>query len=105
MTCEETESLLDAYVDGELDWSSKRAIESDLKGCPPCSSVFASLKLLVSALQRGTLRFKAPQHLKSVVLSGIEQANPAVLRSLADWRWAGFAASIVVIFALSWLVA
>ena len=105
MTCEETQNLLDAYVDGELDWSSKLAIESHLQGCRTCSSVLASLKLLVSALQRGALRFKAPQHLRSVVLSGIERANPAILHSFAGWRWAGFAASIVVIVAMSWLVA
>ena len=105
MTCEETENLLDAYVDGELDLLSKLAIESHLQGCPSCSSAFASLKLLVSALQSGMLRFKAPQHLESVVRSGIERANPAVLPSLADWRWAGLAASLVVIVALSGLMA
>jgi len=105
MTCVETQNLFDAYVDGELDWSLKIAIESHLEGCPPCSRVLASLKLLVSAMQRETLRFKAPQHLKSLVLSGIEQANPVVRRSFVDWQWFGLAASIVVIVALSWLVA
>jgi len=92
MTCDEAQKLLDAYVDGELDWSSKLAIESHLQGCRTCSSVLASLKLLVSALQRGALRFKAPQHLRSVVLSGIERANPAILHSFAGWRWAGIPA-------------
>ena len=105
MTCKETQDLLDAYEDGELDSSSELAIESHLQGCPPCSRVFASLKLLVSALQRGTLRFNAPQHLKSLVLSGIERANPVVRHSFADWRWVAFAASIVVIAALSGLLA
>lgn len=105
MTCKETQDLLDAYEDGELDSSSELAIESHLQGCPPCSSVFASLKLLVSALQRGTLRFNAPQHLKPVVLSGIERANPVVRHSFGDWRWVPFAASIVVIAALSGLLA
>src|SRR5678816_2661574 len=105
MTCEETQNLLDACVDGELDRSSTLAIESHLRGCPPCASALASIKQLVSALQKGSLRFSAPQHLKSAVLSGIERANPAVQRSQADWLWVGFAASIVVIVALSWLVA
>jgi anti-sigma factor RsiW len=104
MTCEETQNLLDAYVDGELDWSSKLAIESHLQGCSPCSSVLASLKLLVSAMQRKSLRFKAPEHVKSVVLSGIEAANPAVLHSFPDWRWAAVAPAFVVTVALSWLV-
>ena len=105
MTCEETQNLLDAYVDGELDWSSKLAIESHLQGCSPCSSVLASLKLLVSAMQRKSLRFKAPEHVKSVVLSGIEAANPAVLHSFPDWRWAAVAPAFVVTVALSWMVA
>ena len=105
MTCEETQNLLDAYVDGELDRSSKLALENHLRWCPPCASVLASIKQLLSALQKGSLKFSAPQHLKSAVLSGIERANPAVRRFQADWRWVGFAASIVVIFALYWLVA
>ena len=105
MTCEETQNLLDAYVDGELDWSSKVAIESHLQGCPPCSSVLASLKLLVSAMQGRSLRFKAPEYLKSVVLSGIERASPAVRHSLANWRWVGVAASFAVVVAVSWLLA
>jgi len=105
MTCEETQNLLDPYVDGELDWSSNLAIESHLQGCPLCSCVLASLKVLVSVMQRGAPKFKAPLHLKSTVLSGIERANPAVRHSFVDWRWVTLAASIIVIAALSWLVA
>ena len=105
MSCEETQNLLNAYVDDELDRSSKLTIESHLLGCPPCASVLANLKLLVSSLQRESLRFNAPQHLKSLVTSSIERANPVARRSFSGWRWAGIAASVLVIVALSGLVA
>jgi anti-sigma factor RsiW len=43
--------------------------------------------------------------LKTAVLAGIQRANPVVRHSFADWRWVASAASLVVIVALSWLVA
>jgi len=104
MTCGETQNLLDAYVDSELDWSSQLAIESHLQRCLLCSRVLARLKVLVSAMQRGTLKFKAPQHLKSIVLPAIGRASPAARHSFADWGWVVLAASMVVTIALSWLV-
>lgn len=105
MTCEETQNLLNAYVDDELDWSLKRTIESHLEGCPPCSSVLAGLKSLVSAIDEGGLRFNAPQHLRSAVLTGIQQLNPGIPHSFTGWRWVGMAASVVMLVALTWLVA
>ena len=105
MTCEETQNLLNAYVDDEVDRSSRLAIESHLLGCPLCSSVLAHLKRLVSALRGERLRFTAPQHLKAAVLSSIERAGPAVRHSFASWRWVGIAAGVVVMLGLLGLMA
>ncbi len=104
MTCEETQHVLDAYVDGELDKSVQRAIENHLQGCLDCASVLSSLKSLVSALRNGALRYKAPQHLKARVQAGIQRANPNVHHSFAHWQWAGAAAALVLIVALAWVV-
>jgi predicted anti-sigma-YlaC factor YlaD len=105
MTCEETQNLLDAYVDGELDWSSKLAIESHLQGCPPAPVFLRASSYWCLRCSENRSGLSAPEHVKSVVLSGIERANPAVLHSFADWRWVAVCASFVVIVALSWMVA
>jgi anti-sigma factor RsiW len=104
MTCEEARRLLDAYMDDELDSPVGLAIESHLQACLGCASVLSSLRSLVSALEKGALRFKAPQHLKAVVRAGIQQANPKVHHSFAQWHWAGTAAGVVLIVALAWII-
>ena len=104
MTCEETRHLLDAYVDGELNWPAKLAIESHLQRCLGCASVLSSLRSLVSALEEGALKFKAPQHLKAMIQAGIQRANPNVHHSFAHWHWARTAAAAVLIAALAWVV-
>jgi len=37
MSCEETKTLLHAYLDGELDVVRSVEFEKHLKGCPACS--------------------------------------------------------------------
>jgi len=109
MTCEDTQHLLDAYADGELDWPIKLAIENHLEGCLYCASVLSSLRSLVSALASEALRFKAPPHLKTMVQTGIPRPTPNIVRhSSAHWRWGwqwiGAAAAVVLIVVLAWVV-
>jgi len=102
MTCEETQNLLNAYVDDELEWSSKQAIQSHLDACAACARAFAALRSLVSIIDRRATRFKAPQHLRSAVLAGIQQANPEMSYSVNARRWVAVAASVAMLAALSW---
>lgn len=104
MTCEDTQHLLDAYADGELDRPIKLAIENHLEGCLDCAGVLSSLRSLVSALGNEALRYKAPPHLKAMVQAGIHRANPKVPNSFAHWQWVGAAAAVVLIVALAWVV-
>jgi anti-sigma factor RsiW len=100
MTCEETQLLLDAYVDGELDRRAMRAIDIHLQGCAHCASILASLQSLVSAVKRAALTFKAPPHLKAMVQADIQLADSSVRRSFAHWHWAGTAAAVLLAVAL-----
>jgi anti-sigma factor RsiW len=104
MTCEETQHALDAYVDGELDWSMRRSIESHLGGCRDCARFLSNLKSLVSALRNGGLRYKAPQHLNAMVRTGEHREHPNVRRSFAHWQWTGAAAAVLLIIALTGVV-
>jgi anti-sigma factor RsiW len=61
MTCKETKPLLNAYVDGELDSAGSPAVETHIGGCASCLGEVESLHALASAIENGSLRFKAPR--------------------------------------------
>jgi anti-sigma factor RsiW len=100
MTCEETQHLLAAYVDDELDRQVKLAIDAHLQGCPHCARILSSLRSLVSALKRSALPFKAPPHLRAKIQANIRPAHSSVNRSFARWHWAGSAAAVLLTVAL-----
>jgi anti-sigma factor RsiW len=102
MTCEETQHLLDAYVDNELDWSVQIAVNIHLQECVHCAHVLSSLQSLVSALKRAALTFKAPQRLNAKVEADIQRAHSGTHPSFGRWHWAGIAAALVLVIALAW---
>src|SRR5215467_13271207 len=63
MNCKETRDLLNAYVDGELDSAGSLAVETHMRGCTSCLGEVESLHRLASAIESGSLRFKAPGRL------------------------------------------
>ena len=104
MTCKETRDVLNAYVDGELDSAGSLAVETHMRGCTSCLGEVESLHALASAIENGSLRFKAPAHLKRKVQGAIRAENPPARSSLFDWRWAGVLASLVLVAAVTWTV-
>jgi anti-sigma factor RsiW len=104
MSCRETKPLLNAYVDGELDTAGSLAVETHMRGCTSCLSEVEKLHALASAIENGSLRFKAPAHLKRTIQGAIREANPQPKASLFSWRWASALASVVLVTALAWTV-
>ena len=104
MNCKETRDLLNAYVDGELDSAGSLAVETHMRGCASCLGEVESLHALASAIENGSLRFKAPDHLKRKVQGAIRAANPAARSSFFYWRWASVLASLVLVAAVTWTV-
>jgi anti-sigma factor RsiW len=102
MTCKETKSLLNAYVDGELDSAGSLAAETHMRGCASCLSDVQNLHGLASAIENGSLRFKAPVRLKRSVQAAIRTAHPEGRSSVFYWRWASALASAVLVIALTW---
>ena len=105
MTCKETKSLLNAYVDGELDSAGSLAVEGHVGRCASCLTDVEKLRGLASAIEKGALRFKAPPHLKRKVHAAILAANPEAKSSWFHLRWASVLASAILIAALTWAAA
>jgi anti-sigma factor RsiW len=104
MTCKESKHLLNAYVDGELDSGGSLDVETHMRRCTSCLNDVASLHALASSIENGSLRFKAPAHLKRTVQEAIRDANPQPGFSLFSWRWASALATVVLAAALTWTV-
>jgi anti-sigma factor RsiW len=102
MTCQQTNSLLNAYVDGELDSAGNLAIETHMRACASCLTDVENLHGLAAALENGSLRFKAPARLKRNVQAAIRAANPEARNSVSYWRWASVLAAAVLTIAVTW---
>jgi anti-sigma factor RsiW len=76
MTCAETEILLHALLDDELDAGHARDVEGHLEGCPRCAAQLAAYREMRQAISASAtqLRYKTPMSLRR----RIEMALPSV---------------------------
>jgi anti-sigma factor RsiW len=77
MTCEETEALLHALADGELDAGHAREVEAHVAGCPGCTGRLRDIRALRNALSGRDLRFEAPASLRAKIEDALPAARPA----------------------------
>ena len=75
MNCDETRSLLDAYVDSELDLVTSLRVEEHLCGCAECRQVLEQHRLLHTMLQAEPPRFALPAGLERRVVAAIQQSE------------------------------
>jgi anti-sigma factor RsiW len=64
MTCAETEILLHALLDGELDAGHARDVEGHLADCPRCATQLDAYRALRHAMSDPQLRYAAPVSLR-----------------------------------------
>jgi anti-sigma factor RsiW len=105
MICHETQRLLDAYVDNELDLRGALEVEEHLARCPACDAEAKSLRELQASARANLTRYPMPPELEArlrAVLRAGEPAAPAAsghapLPTRAArpprraWRWAALA--------------
>ena len=97
MTCQDTERLADAYVDGELSADRAAEFELHLSSCAACAERVASLRALSSDL-RAAPYYRAPAALVSAVTAR-PSARSALASTWLPWSLA-IAASVVAAVAL-----
>jgi anti-sigma factor RsiW len=117
LSCQDKQSLLHGYLDGELDLVRSMEIEGHLKECPVCAEVYQNQEALRSAIKNGSLYFKSPPALVNRVRSALREATKAEVRPRAStdrigWRllwtpsWAsmGLAATLALMAIVTWRV-
>jgi anti-sigma factor RsiW len=105
MMCKSALSLMEPYLDGELDAAQKAEVEAHLSECASCAAVHRRLSELGSDLRTLAPRYAAPEHLQGRVLSAVRKEA----RTRQGWRfrpstaWA-LAASVLLAVSAAWNV-
>jgi anti-sigma factor RsiW len=102
MTCSEEQSLMHAYLDGELEAPTSLSFESHLRGCPQCSKMLTEQKELQSAMKSDSLYYRAPEGLRERLQSSLRKTRR---RRPIAWRWLAAAACLLICVGLGFLLA
>ena len=76
MSCTETEILLHALLDGELDAGHAREVEAHVANCPHCTAQMRAYRELQQAMRAAQLRFTAPASLRRRIEKAFPVAPP-----------------------------
>ncbi len=105
MDCHDAQTLMHAYLDGELDASTTLEYEQHLRTCPACAPRLAEQKVLQTAMKADALYYKAPEHLRDRLRSSLRhQRAPRFARFPLRWV-AAAAACLILCVGLGFLVA
>ena len=103
MNCRETQTLIHAYVDGELDLMKSLEIEQHLQECPACAQAHASLQAVRAAITDSSLYFQTPPGLARRIRSTVRGAShPDRTPRVHPRHLLAVAASLALILAASW---
>jgi anti-sigma factor RsiW len=78
MNCAESEILLHALVDGELDAGHSRDVEAHLAACPACAGKLEAFRAMRAAMAKADLKQPAPARLRSRIEASLPPSTSAV---------------------------
>jgi anti-sigma factor RsiW len=81
MTHEQAQSLLDAWLDNELDPATALALEAHVHDCPSCRAWLAQRRALLAQLRAAAVRYPVPAELPARITAQLGAARqPAAAR-------------------------
>jgi anti-sigma factor RsiW len=106
MNCTETEILLHALIDGELDAGHAREVEAHAAICPSCGEKLKAFRSMRDAMAGADLKEAAPASLRSRIEAALPQPSAQVIapqfaRPSRRSFFGGFAAGSVLSGALA----
>jgi anti-sigma factor RsiW len=104
LDCPETQQLLHAYVDGELDLLKSLEVEQHLQACPACARAHKALGAVRATLQRGAPYFQPPPDLRNRIQAAVRRAEDRARPAVRPLRWRGpaVAAALVLVALAGW---
>jgi anti-sigma factor RsiW len=105
MNCQDSQHLLNGYLDRELDLVHCLEMESHLAGCPSCARAYQSQQTLRQSFEKGDLYFHAPASLATAVRSRLAMTRtPDKDKGHWGWSWRWAAAAGMVALTLAGIV-
>jgi anti-sigma factor RsiW len=103
LNCNDAQTLIHGYVDGELDLVKSLEIEQHLQECPACAQALAGLHTLRAAVKKGSLYYHATPGLVQRVQSSLRTTNQAGRAPRVHLRrLLAVAASVALVAAGGW---
>jgi anti-sigma factor RsiW len=100
MTCKTAQSLIEPYLDGELDASQNAEVAHHLTDCESCSQMHQRLAALGNDLRALAPRYEASSELRTRVLSSVRRAGRQ--RSSIPIRSWAIAATVLLAVSAGW---
>jgi len=93
--CRQTQSLIDSYLDGELDLTKHLEIERHIADCPACRAIFENRRALSGAIRARAPYHAAPAAAAARVRAALNQAGETKKTTFKPSpRWLSLAASV-----------
>jgi anti-sigma factor RsiW len=86
MTCDETDVLLHALIDNEVDADHARQVETHAAGCPHCSAQLRDYREMHSAMAAPGLSYRAPERLRARIEAALPVTSVPTSRAHASGR-------------------
>jgi len=103
VSCNHSEELLNAYLDGETDPVASAGVERTLRECPQCARSFRNHQALRTSLKSGSLAFPAPAGLEARVRRALRDERrvaPAPRWTARRWLAVALPAAAVLVVGL-----
>lgn len=107
MDCKDIRSLIDAFIDNELDISGSIEVEKHLGSCEGCRIVYGNLMKMRSALSGESVYFTQPEDLKkklSASLNANLEKRSKINARFFSWQRAAYALAFAVIVLVIFLL-
>jgi anti-sigma factor RsiW len=85
MDCKLAITLLEPYMDGELDRANAREVETHIDGCADCHAALTRLDELRRALRGREIRHSAPPELRERIAAAAATTATAAARRSPSW--------------------
>jgi len=86
LNCRETQQLIDAYADGEVDLVRSVELEAHLQDCGSCMQALTSTRAIKDAIRGASLRFEAPKGLESRMVSAVRKETSHATKAVRTIR-------------------
>lgn len=103
MDCHESQNLMSAYLDGELEPSTATQFHQHLESCPDCATAYRQLRQLQTAVKAHATRHAAPGDLQQRIRAALPRPTPRA-RKFADWPWAWINFGVATACSLAFVV-